>query len=150
MDIAAIGSAISTLFGALTPPTGYTAIQVSTYKRRNKLGKIPAAVTVWFNTRDLEYGFGRREGIADFTTTLYFPKSGDEGKDDETLQAWHDVLIDALLGQLQLGQWGTTNGVRGAYVRSVTPGEEQLGEPYYNVIEVVIEVDFEHAITISA
>ena len=150
MDIAAIGSAIATMFGALTPPTGYSAIQKSTYLRQSGAGKLPLAVTSWVNTRDIQYGFGRREGMADFTTTIYFPKSKDEATTDATLQEWHDVLIDALLGQLQLDQWGSPNGVRGAYVRSVTPGEEQLGEPYYAALQVAIEVDFEHAITISA
>lgn len=150
MDIADIGAAIATAFGSLTPPSGYTAIQKSTYKRPQALGKLPAAVTAWDGTRDLSYGFGRREGVADFTTTVYFPQVGDEEAVDAMLQAWHDVVINALLGEVQLGEWGTTNGVRGAYVRAVSPGEGRLGEPYYAALEVTIEVDFEHAITIAA
>lgn len=152
MNIAAIGSAIATLFSTLTPPTGYVAIQKSTYLRQSGVGKLPLAVTSWDATRDLTYGFGRREGIAEFTTTVYFPQAKDEPTTDATLQAWHDVVIDATLGQLQLDQWGgaLNNGVRGAYVRSVTPGEKQLGESYYAALEVTIEVDFEHAITVSA
>jgi len=150
MDIADIGSAIAELFEDVTPPTGYTAIQKSTHLRQSAAGKLPLAVTSWAATRDITYGFGRREGIADFTTTVYFPKAKDEATTDEMLQVWHDRLIDALLGQLQLDEWGTSNGVRGAYVRSVTPGEEQLGEPYYAAIEVVIEVDFEHAVSMTA
>lgn len=149
MDIAAIGSAIATLFQNLVPPTGYTAIQKSTHLRQSGVGKTPLAVTSHVGTRDLTYGFGRREGLADFTTTLYLPKAGDEETTDAMLQAWHDVVIDATLPKLQLDQWGTSNGVRGAYVRSVTPGEEQLGEPFYAALEVAIEVDFEHAIAVS-
>jgi len=149
MNIAHVGAAIATLFTNLVPPTGYVAIQTSTYLRQGSAGKLPLAVTSWVNTRDITYGFGRREGIADFTTTIYFPKAKDEATTDAMLQAWHDKVIDALLGQLQLAEWNTSNGVRGAYVRSVTPGEELLGETYA-ALEVVIEVDFEHAITVAA
>lgn len=150
MDIADIGSAIATLFGNLTPPTGYTAIQKSTHRRQSAAGKLPLAVTSWVTTRDLEYGFGRREGVADFTTTIYFPMAKDDEASDTMLQAWHDVVIDATLPNLQLDEWGTENGVRGAYVRSVTPGASQLGEPYYAALEVAISVDFEHAIEVEA
>jgi hypothetical protein len=150
MDIADIAAAIATRFGNLTPPTGYVAIQKSTPKRQSTVGKLPIAETAWASTHDLTYGFGRREGVADFTTTVLFPKAKDEPTTDAMLQAWHDVLIDALLGQVQLGEWGTSNGVRGAYVRSVTPGEDQRGEPYLAALLVTIEVDFEHAIDIAA
>jgi hypothetical protein len=149
MNIANIGEAIAYLFSTLVPPTGYVAIQKSTYLRQVGAGKLPIAVTAWTGTRDIEYGFGRREGKADFTTTIYFPAAKDEETTDATLQAWHDVVIDALLGQLQLDEWNTTNGVRGAYVRSVTPGEALLGETR-PALEVVTEVDFEHAITVAA
>lgn len=149
MDIAAIGAAISDLFADLDPPDGSIAIQNATHLRQSGAGKLPLAVTSWVGTRDVTYGFGRREGIADFTTTVYFPKAKDEPTTDAMLQAWHDVVIDATLPRLQLDEWGTSNGVRGAYVRSVTPGEEQLGEPYYAALEVAIEVDFEHAIEVA-
>jgi hypothetical protein len=150
MDIAAIGQAVAVLFADLDPPEGYLAIQKSTHRRQMGAGKLPLAVTAWDGTRDLEYGFGRREGKVDLTTTIYFPVTADAESTDAMLQAWHDVVIDALLGQLQLGQWAAPNGVRGAYVRSVRPGAEQLGEPYYAVLKVAIEVDFEHGVDVSA
>ena len=150
MIIKDIGEAIASLFSDLAAPIGYTDIQKSTYLRQGGVGKLPMAVTSWTKTRDLTYGFGRREGIADFVTILYFPQGKDAATTDAMLQAWHDVVIDVTLGKLQLDEWGTANGVRGAYVRSVTPGEEQLGEPNYAALEVVIEVDFEHAVTVAA
>lgn len=149
MDIADIGAAIALRFKNLTPPTGYKAIQFSTHRRQLGLGKLPAAVTSWVATRDLNIAFYERWGFADFTTTLYFEK-GKAEDDDATLQAWHDVVVDALVGQIQLGEWGAPNGVDDAQVRSVTPGEEQLGEPYYAALEVVIEVRFKHPVAAAA
>ena len=150
MNIADIGSAIADLFGKVEAPIGYVDLQRSTFLRQAGTGKLPLAVTTWVGTRDLTYGFGRREGIAGYVTTIYFPKAKDDATTDATLQAWHDVLIDALLGNLQLDQWATANGVDGAYVRSITPGEAQLGEPYLAALEVAIEVHFEHAVARSA
>lgn len=149
MNITAIGSAISTLFAALTPPTGQAALQEVSSKRQLGLGKLPAVIVSWTNTRDITIGFGERRGVIDYTATLYLPKVSAEA-DDTALQAWHDVVIDVLLTQLQLNQWGSPNGVLGAEMRSVTPGEEQLGESYYAALECAIEVEFWHPVTVSA
>jgi len=149
MDIAAIGSAIATRFssGSLTAPSGYTTVQKSTSKRQKGPGKLPMVVVSWVGTRDITYGYGHRAGVADFEATFYYAKSADIEITDDGLQAWSDVLIDRLLGQIQLGEGDATNEVRGAYVRSITPGDERLGDAELAVLEIAIEVEFEHDVS---
>ena len=149
MDIAAIGSAIATRFSSasLTAPSGYTTVQKSTSKRVWNPGKLPMVVVSWVGLRDLTYGYGHREGVADFVATFYYSKAADDEATDAALQAWSDVLVDRLLGQIQLGEGGTPNEVRGAYVRSVTPGQERLGDAELAVLEIAIEVEFEHDVS---
>jgi len=149
MDVAAIGDGIADLFADLVPPAGYTAIQKVSSKRQLALGKLPAVVISWVTTRDVSVYNLRRWATVDYTATLYLPKI-DAEKDDAALQAWHDVVIDALLPRLQLDQWASPNGVYEATVVSVTPGEEQLGEPYYAALEAAIEVKTWHPVTVSA
>jgi len=150
MNVADIGSAIATRFAAVVAPTNYTAIQKSTSQRQKGAGKLPMVVVTWMGTRDLEYGYGRRKGVADFSARFYYSQAADDAATDAALQAWHDKLVDALLGQIMLGEAATANGVTGAYVRAVIPGEAKLGEPNYAVLQVAVEVEFTHAVTFAA
>jgi len=150
MDIAAIGSAIATRFAAVTAPTNYAAIQASTYLRQKGAGKAPFVITYFNGTRDLEYAYQRRSGVADYTAIFYYSKAADIEQTDTGLQAWHDKLLDALIGQLMLGQSGGTNGVTGAYMRAARLGESTLGGVDFAVIEMPIEVEFTHAVTVAA
>ena len=149
MNIAAIGSAISDLFAALTPPSGYLALQKVSNVRQATLGKLPAVVVEWVDTRDIVIGFGERTAVVEYSAKLFLPKVSDE-KDDEAQQAWHDVVIDALLLGVLLNEVGNANGIKDAQVQSVTPGEEQLGEPYYAALDVSIAVEVWHPVTVSA
>jgi hypothetical protein len=145
MDLKAVADAIADRFAGITPPPGYTKIQKASGQRQKGIGKLPVVMVRWDTTRDLTYGFGEREGFMDFTATLFVSKASDVAKTDAAIQAWHDALADALLGELQLDQWGAPNGVRGAYVRSLTPEYEALEEEWAT-IDVTIEVEFHHAI----
>ena len=149
MNVADIGSAIATLFENLTPPTGYTAIQKATSKLQLSLGKLPAVIVAWGGTSDITYGFGERKAVVNYTATLYLPKI-DSTTDDTALQAWHDVVIDVLHPQVLLDLSGSPNEVQGAYVRDIQPGEAQVGEPYYAALEISIEVEVWHPVSLTA
>jgi hypothetical protein len=141
MDLKAVADAIADRFAGITPPPGYTKIQKASGQRQKGIGKLPVVMVRWDTTRDLTYGFGEREGFMDFTATLFVSKASDVAKTDAAIQAWHDALADALLGELKLDQ----PDVRGAYVRSLTPEYEALEEEWAT-IDVAIEVDFKQLI----
>ena len=147
METAPIGAAIATLFDDLTPPTGHTDIQSATSKRQTGAGKLPMVVVSWTGTRDFVIGFKERTGTVDYVATFYYSKQADNAATDDALQAWSDVLADALLGQIQLGEWAAPNGVNNALMTSVTPGIGQLGGESYAVLEMPIEVTFWHQVS---
>ena len=102
-------------------------------------------VVSWDTTRDLVYWNEQRSGVIDFTGTFFYPKSAEAARTDAGLQAWADVLMDALLGKFQLGEGDTSNRISGAWVRSVSVDQESLGEGVeLAVLLVAIEVEFEN------
>lgn len=148
MDTATIGANIATRFDGATAPSGYPDLQLVTAKRQKGLGKLPALIVYFNGYRDLEYGHSRRKGVMSYSARFYYALGSDVADVDAGLQAWHDVLIDRLLGQLMLGEGA--NGVTGAYIRSSNLGVSPLGGNEYAVIDFGVDVEFTEEVTFTA
>lgn len=103
-DFGAIASALANRFAAaaMTAPTGYRAIRMSTYQLPNKMPPTPC-VLVFPEQGEWRTGSGTRAGGHDFTVRFYYDQTGDMSRAQTGLLAWLTVLADQLRGSVQLG-----------------------------------------------
>lgn len=105
MDTAAIAAAIALRFGpaAITPPTGYADIRLSTHRLPKSIVTTPT-VLVFPPEASWSYGASHRTGDLLFPVRFYAEVTADLPRATDAVYAWHDVLIEMLTGQVQLGQ----------------------------------------------
>ena len=153
MDLADIASALATRYssGSLTAPTGYTTVQSSTHLLAEGGGKTPFVRILFDGLHDVELPVGRRrKGIARFIVRFHVDQASSLENVTTALYAWHDVLLDRTVGQLQLGEGATSNAVTGAYVSGTRFGLTTLGGAEYAVIELTVDVSFNHSVSAAA
>lgn len=119
-----IGTALAGRFaaGAMTAPTGYRAIRLSTTALPSQMPPLPC-VLLFPDEGSFETGNGSRLGTQKWTVRFYYDQAGDLSRAQTGLLAWLEVLVDQLKGAAQLG--GT------ATVQRATLDEWKLGTLSY-------------------
>jgi hypothetical protein len=103
-DYSAIGTALAGRFAAaaMTAPTGYLAVRVSTTALPNEMTPLPT-VLVFPGEGTFDTGNGTRLGTSRWTVRFYYDQTGDLSRAQTALLAWLTVLADQLKGAVQLG-----------------------------------------------
>lgn len=132
----AIASALAARFaaGAMTAPTGYDAVRVSTALLPNQLPPLPC-VLVLPDTGSFDTGNGTRMAASDFLVRFYYSQAGDLARDSAALLAWLGVLVDQLKAAVQLGGL-----VDRATVEGWTVGLMTYADQPYSGIELRVRV----------
>ena len=105
MDYAAIASALAARYasGAMTAPTGYRAIRVSTYQPAEGPPPLPCVFVFPPEAGTFDTGNGTRTGEHDWTVRLLYDQAGDLARQTAALLAWAAVFVDQLKASVQLG-----------------------------------------------
>lgn len=103
-DFGAIATALAGRFAAaaLTAPTGYRTIRLSTAALPNQMPPLPC-VLVFPDSGEWRTGTGTRQGGHTFTVRFYYDQLADLSRAQSGLLAWLTVLADQLRGAVQLG-----------------------------------------------
>jgi hypothetical protein len=117
IDFDAIATALVARFapGAVTPPTGYDNIRVSTAAVPNQMTPLPT-VLVFLDDGEIEYFPGKRDSTFGWLIRFYYNQTGDLERDSAALRKWATVLIDQLQGAVQLGGTVTSAHITGFQV----------------------------------
>lgn len=104
MNLANIAEAIADLFdpASVTPPSGMTNIRVSSHR-------LPPAVTcpellVFPPEMRWSHGASTRTGDLVFPVRFYVSTMAGLPRAIDQVYAWHDVLIERIVGQVMLGE----------------------------------------------
>lgn len=142
MNVTAIATALALRFGAaaITPPTGYDDIALSTHRLPNAIVTTP---TVIVYPPEIESTFGghKRSSNLLFPVRFFIAATSDMPRATDAILAWEEVLLDQLMGQFDLGQ--TANGVTHATIPSLSAGRGEYAEQEYAVVELVVLVHHE-------
>lgn len=105
MDLAAIAAAIADLFdpAGITPPTGLTNIRQSTHRLPQAITHTPQ-VLVFPPEMQWKHGASQRTGDLLFLVRWYIGMTSDLPRAVDAAYAWHDVLLERMVGQVQLGE----------------------------------------------
>ena len=148
MNALTLADALATKFksGTLAPPTGYTAVRVSTARVPNAIPLSPW-VLVMLPEGTVTLAAGELNHSLEFHVLFYYAKSsGDAARDMTGMLSWLGVLLAACWTDLDIG----VAGVRKAYPQSyrlavLTHG----GEEYYGW-DITWVVDFHESVSFQA
>ena len=108
MDLAAVATQLAVRFGptAITPPTGYDDVVLSTHLLPNALEETPAVIVF---PPDITYNYPTRNrtGDATFPVRFYIAQTGSLAAATTAVYAWYSVLVEQLVGNMALGQAAT-------------------------------------------
>jgi hypothetical protein len=147
-DFDAINTALIARFAAaaITPPTGYDNVKISTGDLPTGMLPLPA-VLVFPDEGTFNYGSagGRRDAHLGFTVRFYYNQTGDLERDTAALRKWLDVLVEQLRAAHQLGGLTWSSGTRvgevtHARVDSYSTGTFQYAGQDYTGIELNVDV----------
>lgn len=147
MDVSAIASAIAVRFAAaaITPPSGYNDVALSTHELPNAIASLPTAL-VFPPAGSYAYGPGRRTGDLAFPVRFYVEQSAaDRTRATKALYAWQSVLIDQIEGNFDLDQSGSGH-VSHAVITSSSAGTLTYGDQEYAGLEFTVNVHIVQAI----
>lgn len=116
--------------GAVTPPSGYDAIVVSTADIPEALPRTPC-VLVFLENGAMQTGNGTRLSKHEWTIRFYYGQITDLPRQNVALRKWAGVLVDQLRGATQLA--GT---VARATIDGYTVGMLRYGNATYAGIEL--------------
>src|SRR3990167_11280629 len=115
MDLAAVAAQIAVRFGptAITPPTGYDDVVLSTHLLPQAIGTTPAVIVF---PPDITYNYPTRNrtGDATFPVRFFIAQTGSLAAATTAVYAWYSVLVEQLVGNVQLGL--SSSGVTTALV----------------------------------
>jgi hypothetical protein len=140
MNALTLADALATKYasGALTPPTGYAAVRVSTARIPNA---IPLSPFVLVTVPEGELTLGSSELNHSITCHVLFhygKASGDTARDTTAMLSWIGVLLTATWADMDLGVSGTRKAYPTKWEQVVlTHG----GEEYYGW-DITVVVDF--------
>lgn len=146
MNNQAIAQALAARFapGTMTVPSGLVDVVASTEVLPPAIGATPT-VLVFPPTERFSYSPGTRKSAQEWRVVFYLAQTGDVGAAITTLYQWHDVLIERLIGRVQLGQSGS-GGVAHAELVGARTGRVTYNEAEYVGIELAIGVGLSEGI----
>ena len=149
MDLAAVATQLAVRFGptAITPPTGYDDVALSTHLLPQAIGTTPTVIVF---PPDITYNYptANRTGDATFPVRFYIAQTGDLSAATTAVYAWYSVLVDQLVGNVQLGQSST--GVTHALVMGSRIGHLTYADTEYLGIEFAVVVHLVESLTFTA
>ena len=103
-DFDAINTALIARFAAaaITPPTGYDNVKISTGNLPEGMFPLPA-VLVFPEGGDFTHYPGKRDSTHQYVVRFYYNQNGDLERDTPALRKWATVLVDQLKISTQLG-----------------------------------------------
>lgn len=146
-DIAAIAAAIAVRFAAaaITPPSGYDDIALSTSELPNAVASTPT-VLVFPPSGQWSFNAGAtRVGDLAFPVRFYIAKAADNPRATAAVNAWYSVLIGQLIGQLALGQ--SAAGVTHSFITGSQAGTLTYADMEYVGIEFTVTVHLAEGIS---
>lgn len=135
-DMDAITVALAARFasGAMTAPTGYDPITISTGNLPDQLLPTPCVLT--FPAAGAFEQFGaKRDGVHEFIVRFYFNQTADLERDTVALRKWLTVLLDQLFGAVMLGGIVTR-----ALINAYTMGILSYAGQDYTGIELTVAI----------
>ncbi|HKV68919.1 MAG TPA: hypothetical protein VJN72_12590 [Gaiellales bacterium] len=135
-DFDAINTALAARFAAaaITPPTGYDNVKISTGDLPTAMLPLPA-VLVFPQSGDFTHYPGKRDSIHEYVVRFYYNQAGDLERDMAALRKWLTVLVDQLKLSTQL-----SGNVTLATVDSWTVGILEYTPNTYTGIELTCHV----------
>jgi hypothetical protein len=135
-DFDAINTALVARFAAaaITPPTGYDNVKISTGDLPTGMLPLPA-VLVFPESGEFTSYPGKRDSLHQYVVRFYYNQTGDLERDTAALRKWLTVLVDQLKISTQLGGIVTK-----AYVDSYTVGTFVYATQDYSGIELTVSV----------
>lgn len=136
----AIAQALAARFapGTMTVPTGLVDVVSSTGVLPPAIGATPA-VLIFPPEETFSYSPGTRTARQQWRAVFYYAQTGDIGAALTDLYQWRDVLVERLVGNVQLGQSGS-GGVAYAALAGARTGRLTYNEAEYVGIEMAISV----------
>lgn len=103
-DFDGIDTALAARFAAaaVTPPTSYENIRISTADLPGQMTPLPT-VLVYTESGTFDTRVGDRQSMHQRTIRFYYNQTGDIEKDMKALRLWLAVLCDQLRASVQLG-----------------------------------------------
>lgn len=149
MDLSAIAAAIALRFdpSTVTPPSGYDDIKLSTHRLPNAITETPT-VLVMATSGDFSYASMMRTGNLGFRVAFYYAPKEDLPRVMDALYAWFPVLVERLVGQVQLGQ--SANGVTHAVIGGYNVGWIRHADIEYAGIEFGVVVHLSEGVNFVA
>ena len=141
-DFTAIAAALAARYapGALTAPTGYDTIRLSTYTPAEAMLPLPCVLVFAPESGEFATGNGTRTGTHDWVVRFYYDQAGDLARQAAALLAWAPVLFDQLRAAVTLS--GTAISARLASYRI---GYMQYAGDDYAGIEMRVRVQTSEA-----
>ena len=140
------GIAARYLPGTIGTPTGATAMRAAYGQTPNSLPSTPAVVVIP-KTGTLVYGAGQRNSEHDIDVLFYHARrQGDVPRSETERQRWLPYLLNALHGQVQIGQ--VANGVQKALPTDYEFVELSYGGDEYDGIRINVRVWVTEAVTL--
>ena len=134
-----IATALAARFapGALTPPSGETDIRSSTYLLPATITQTPC-VLVFPPEETFAHSTRNRQSVQEWRVVFYLGQRGDTAPEMTRAYGWADVLADALVGQVHLGE--SADGVAYAVVAGMRTGSVTYASQDFLGIELGIAV----------
>jgi len=147
LDALAIADGLAARYApaAVTPPTGYTNITLSTARLPNGLAACPVVLVFW-EGGTFVYQSGQRSGEHQFRVRfLYDRSSGDLRKDMVAIYNWLSVLWDQTHAALKLAVAGVDKAIPTTYELG---DFDYAGEHFYG-IDLLVTIWTTDAVTLT-
>lgn len=140
MNSQSIAQALAARFapGTMSVPSGLADVVDSTEVLPQAIGATPT-VLVFPPEETFSYSPGTRRSMQLWRVVFYMAQPGDIGATVTDLYLWRDVLVERLIGNVQLGQSGS-GGVAHAELAGARTGRVTYNEAVYVGIELAINV----------
>ena len=148
MNALTIANALAAKYasGTLAPPSGYTAVRVSTAALPNNIPTSPW-VLVTLPSGQLVLGTGEINHQPTFHVLFHYAKaSGDVPRDMTAMLSWLGVLLAATWSDMDLG----VSGVRKAYPTTYEFVTLTYGGDEFYGWDIAVTVDFRETVTLAA
>lgn len=139
-NLQAIAQALAARFapGSMTVPTGLVDVVASTEVLPPTITATPI-VLILPPEENFSYSPGTRTARQQWRAVFYYAQPGDVGAGVTDLYLWRDVLVERLIGRVQLGQSGS-GGVAHAELAGARIGRVTYNEAVYLGVELGINV----------
>lgn len=148
MDYTALAAALAARFTGLTPPSGEDSLALISADLPGQVGATPALLVDPNPDETFEWGPAlTRHGLSNWKVLFLRAQEGDFGPRMTALALWRPVLLDRVVGRIQLG----LAYVDWAELRTFGPAREvTYAEITYDGYEIGIQIKTREQVAASA